>query len=233
MGNFNENFTLSYAGHFESDGAAHNITIPFEPDAIFLYNYTKYGTAAENVESIWFKDFPAGDALVKQVIADNGATANTNCNLETTNGVTTNNTAAAVADSHATITGATAANPVVVTATAHGFGAAAAVVRVRISKVAGMVELNEVNRNPYQATIIDANSFSLQDLDGNNIDGSAFTAYSSGGQANLLTHVASPIEYADDVWGLTLGSVPMANDGDEIYFIAWKFGEYVDLGDVA
>lgn len=234
--NFNENYTLSYAGHFESDGGAINITIPFQPDALFMYNYTAYGTAADNVECIWFRDFPAGDALIKHVIADNGATASTNLQLETTNGVTTNNTAAAVADSHFAISGATQASPVVLTTAAHGITVGSQV-RARVTKVAGMVELNDITRNPYLFEAVTTTTGNLLDLDGNNIDGTGFTAYTSGGQLNLLNHLTGgddgPVEYADDIWRLTLGTATVNDDGDEIYFIAWKFGQYIDLGDQA
>lgn len=230
--NFNENQTLSYAGHFESDGAAFDLTLPFDPDCIKLYNYTKYGTDGSNVETIWFKDFPAGDALIKIVIENDGGSDRQSLDLETTNGITENDTAAGVTDTHATISGATAASPVVITTSAaHGFTTGD---RIRITKVLGMTELNDISRNPYKITVLTTTTFSLQDLDGNNIDGSAFTAYTSGGQVNNLNKTgADAILYDPPVYKLTIGSVPMANDGDEIYFEAWKFGQYVDLGDVA
>lgn len=234
--NYNENYTLSYAGHFQSDGGAIDLTIPFQPDALFLYNYTAYGTAADNVECIWFRDFPAGDALIKHVIADNGSTGSTNLQLETTNGITTNNTAAGVTASQFAISGATQASPVVITTAAHGI-TVGNTARARITKTGGMVELNDVTRNPYQVTALTTTTLSLQDLDGNDIDGTGFTAYTSGGQVNILQHLTGadkgPVEYADDVWKLTLGTGVVNDNDDEIYFIAWKFGQYIDLGDQA
>lgn len=236
MGNFNENYTLSYAGHYQGDGGAIDLTLPFQPDALFLYNYTAYGTARDNVECIWFRDFPAGDALLKTVIVDSGSTGDQNLNLETTNGITENNTLAGVANSHFAISGATQASPCVLTTAAHGITVGERV-RARVTKVAGMVELNDYSRNPYLFEAVTSTTGALYDLDGNAIDSSAFTAYSSGGQLNLLNHITGgddgPIEYADDVWKLTLGSATQNNDNDEIYFIAWKFGQYVDLGDQA
>lgn len=232
--NYNENYTLSYAGHYQGDGGAIDLTIPFQPDALFLYNYTAYGTARDNVECIWFRDFPAGDALLKTVIVDNGSTADQNLNLETTNGVTENNTLAAVLDSHFAISAATAAAPVVLTTAAHGITVGAQV-RARVTKVAGMVELNDISRNPYLFESVTATTGNLLDLAGNNIDGTGFTAYTSGGQLNIINHLTGedkgPFEYADDVWRLTLGTATQNNDNDEIYFIAWRFGEYIDLGD--
>lgn len=81
----------------------------------------------------------------------------------------------AIASSGA-ITGATQANPVVITATAHG--------RVTGDRVsfAGIVGMTQLNGNTYNITVIDANSYSLQSaVTGVNVDGTAFTAYTSGG----------------------------------------------------
>lgn len=234
--NFNENQTLSYAGQFESDGGVIDLTVPFQPDALFMYNYTAYGTLEDNVETIWFRGFPAGDALLKTVIVDDGAATIQNLNLETTNGIKENNVLAAVLDSHFALSAATAASPVVITTAAHGV-AVGEQVRARVTKVAGMVELNDITRNPYLFESVTATTGNLLDLDGNNIDGTGFTAYTSGGQLNIVTHLTGtskgPVEYQDDLWRLTLGSAVVNNDSDIIYFIAWKFGEFVNLGDQA
>jgi hypothetical protein len=71
-----------------------------------------------------------------------------------------------------TITGATKANPVVITCTGHGFATNDV---VRIKDVGGMVELNG---NTYTVTVINANSFSL-----NGVNGTGYTTYTSGGKA--------------------------------------------------
>lgn len=78
---------------------------------------------------------------------------------------------------HATgvITGATAANPVVITSTAHGLANGD---KIFISGVAGMVELNE---KQYLVAGVIANTFQLQDENAANINGTGFTAYTSGG----------------------------------------------------
>jgi len=75
-----------------------------------------------------------------------------------------------------TITGATAANPVVITATAHGLSDDD---WVYISDVGGMTELNGEWFIVDDAT---TDTFSLNDTDGDDVDGSAYTAYTSGGQ---------------------------------------------------
>ena len=72
----------------------------------------------------------------------------------------------------ATVTGITAANPGVVTATAHGFTTGQS---ISFANVAGMTE---VNGNAYTITVIDADSFSI-------VDTTTFTAYTSGGTATL------------------------------------------------
>lgn len=234
--NFNENFTCSYAGHYQGDGGAITLVTPFQADCIQLWNYTAYGTARDNVEVTWFRGFPAGDALLKTVIADNGSTGDLSLNLETTNGITDASVAARVPASQVTISGATAASPVVLNTAAHGITAGDQV-RVRITKVGGMVELNSISINPLLATALTGTTVSLQNLDGTDLDGSAFTAYTAGGQMNILTHLTGtdfgPVEYDPPVWQYTLGSATQNNDNDEIYFIAWKFGQYVDLGDQA
>ena len=77
-------------------------------------------------------------------------------------------------DDPKTIGGATQANPVVVTATAHGFSDGDT---VRIARVVGMTELNG---NAYTVANKTANTFELS-----GVDGTGFTAYSSGGEARL------------------------------------------------
>lgn len=79
-----------------------------------------------------------------------------------------------------TITGATATNPVVITTSiSHGYKTGN---RVKIASVVGMVEINHT----YLITVISATTFSLT-----GIDGTAFTAYTSGG---TVTRVVTPLE---------------------------------------
>lgn len=221
--------TMTYGFHFISDGAANTFTLPFPADLIRCYNYTKFATAGQLVESIWFRDFPAGDALQIQVIADNGATANKNCVLETTNGFTEANTTAGVTADRATITGITAATPPVVTAAAHGFTDGQL---VRITKVVGMTE---VNNNLYKVNNATTNTFELQDpVTDEDIVGAGFTTYSSGGQANMVSRSGDDlVVYNGVTYKMTFGSAVMANDSDVIYVECVKFGNYENVGDVA
>ncbi len=75
----------------------------------------------------------------------------------------------------ATVTGATVADPVVVTAAAHGFLDGDS---IKITDVVGMTDINDT---VYLVSSKTTNTFELTDIEGNDIDGSAFTAYTSGG----------------------------------------------------
>jgi hypothetical protein len=75
-----------------------------------------------------------------------------------------------------TITAATQTNPVALTITAHGMTTGA---QVQVTGVVGMTQLND---KIYIATVVDANTITL---DG--VDGTAFTAYTSGGTATYGT----------------------------------------------
>lgn len=85
-----------------------------------------------------------------------------------------------------TVTGITKADPGVVTCTGHGLDDGD---EVYVSGVVGMVE---VNQQFFLIKYINANSFSLTDIDGNDIDTSDFTAYSSGGSVARVYEIDSP-----------------------------------------
>lgn len=72
----------------------------------------------------------------------------------------------------ATISGATKANPIVVTANSHGF---ANNDWIYITGSNGMTNLNET---PFQVTNVSTNSFSLKNLNGNNVNSSQFKTFS-------------------------------------------------------
>jgi len=79
------------------------------------------------------------------------------------------------------ITGATQADPVVITIADHGYSD---LDQISIDGIAGMTELNG---NNYKVQVIDEDTFGLYEDDGletyTSIDGTGFTAYSSGGYA--------------------------------------------------
>ena len=104
-----------------------------------------------------------------------------------------------------TITNISQANPAVVTSTAHGYTNGDHVI---ISSVTGMVE---VNGKTFEVANATANTFELQDVDGNNIDSSGYTAYASGGNAYRIYEIASPYASAD------LHDVKFAQSADIMY----------------
>lgn len=74
------------------------------------------------------------------------------------------------------VSGATAANPVVITTSAaHGYANDDI---VDLLNIGGMDELNE---RRFRITVVSSTQFSLQDIDGNDVDGTSYTAYTSGG----------------------------------------------------
>ena len=90
-----------------------------------------------------------------------------------------------------TITGATQANPVVITATAHGLETDDI---IWIRGVEGMTELNDVQ---YSVVKIDANSYSLRDTLNQAIDGTAYAAYTSGGTGYYCTNTITNLHHLE------------------------------------
>ncbi len=90
-----------------------------------------------------------------------------------------------------TITGATQADPCVITSTAHGYSNGD---EVFISGVGGMTELN--NRN-FKVANVAANTYELQLMDSTDLDATGFTAYTSGGTAEKVFEITTPYLEAD------------------------------------
>lgn len=109
---------------------------------------------------------------------------------------------ARVLESNKTVSGATQANPVVITATAHGFSNGD---RVFLSGVGGMVEIN--NRT-FTIANVTTNTFELS-----GINGSAYTAYTSGGTAARVYAITQPYAAAD------LSKIQYAQDADTMYLV--------------
>ena len=111
----------------------------------------------------------------------------------------------AVLEGDKTISGITAANPAVVTATSHGYSNGDEVV---ITAVAGMTE---VNGKRFLVADKTTNTFELQDKDGVDINSSAFTAYSSGGVSNKVFELVTPYTTAQ------LFDIKFAQSADVMY----------------
>ena len=103
-------------------------------------------------------------------------------------------------DSPVTITGATQADPVVITANSHGFSDGD---YVDIRGVGGMVELvqdSEGNDLTYKRYIVAnsaANTFSLEDQEGNDVDGSGYSAFTSGGTVRQAVTSISGLDHLE------------------------------------
>lgn len=97
-----------------------------------------------------------------------------------------------VLESTKAITGATQANPGVITAVAHGYAIGD---WIFITGVGGMTQLNGhfyiIN------TVPDADHFTLTDLFGNVVDTTLYGAYTSGGTAARVFTLASPYSHSD------------------------------------
>lgn len=100
-----------------------------------------------------------------------------------------------VLEAEKTITGATQADPCVVTSNSHGFLDGE---EVYISGVVGMTQLNGRN---FKVTGVTTNTFNLVYMDGTNVNSNAFTAYSSGGTVARVYTVTTPYneEHLQDI----------------------------------
>ncbi len=94
-------------------------------------------------------------------------------------------------DQPISIAGATRANPVVITAAAHGYSNGDA---VRIDNVVGMTELNT---NGYVVANATTDTFELQTAEGDNVDGTSFTAYGSGGQVRKKVSAITGLDHLE------------------------------------
>ncbi len=214
--------TNSYGGYLQSGGAAYNLTLPFMPDRLDWFNYTKFATDTNNIQGSWFRDFPAGDA----VILTRGTTTLTSTK-EATNGVTNASTAGGFTNQGLTVTGITTATPAVVTtSTAHGLTDGD---RVIITSVVGTMA-TFINNSTYVVDVLSSTTFALYDIYG--IPITTAGAYTSGGRVTKTGPELNIVDAPPTVI-LTLGTAIMGADNDVIYFSAWQFNNYVNLGDVA
>jgi hypothetical protein len=222
--------TFSKKFRFIADSVAHTISdLGFRPDYVMVRRIdSSFDTDGNVAKSEWYRDMANGDAL-RELVQD-CATAGFTHNFETTDGISLTVNAAGVDVSMSAvgaITGASAADPVVITDAAHGLSDGDI---VRITNVGGMVELN--NRR-FRVNNSAANTFELQDPENRvNVDGSNFTAYTSGGQWNLLNREdANRDVYDAETYDVVLGTAVLTNDIEHVC-ICLKFGDVEDLGDV-
>ena len=110
-----------------------------------------------------------------------------------------------ILEANKTISGATQANPCVVTATSHGYSNGD---EIYIASVVGMTELNG---KYYKIKNKTTNTFELTDVDDTNINSSAFTAYGSAGTAARVYTVTTTYATAD------LFDIQFAQSADVLY----------------
>jgi len=103
------------------------------------------------------------------------------------------------------ISGITAANPAVVTTATHGYSTDDV---IYISGVTGMTEVNSLF---YKVTALSNTTFSLRDMSGAAVDSSAYTAYSSGGNAQRAHNYPSCVGYIQQ--RLVLGNSKLNPEG--------------------
>jgi len=103
-----------------------------------------------------------------------------------------------ITEDEVAITGITQANPGVVTSTAHGLSNGD---EVFLEQILGMTE---VNGKTFLVAGAAANTFQLTDIDGNNIDTTNFTAYSSAGVFKKIFELATPYTEANDLFQLQI-----------------------------
>lgn len=104
-----------------------------------------------------------------------------------------------------TAPGTSQANPVVVTSAGHSFNNGD---EVFLSGIVGMTELNS---RFFLVANKGANDFEITDVDGNNIDGTGFTAYSSGGTIARIHEITTPYLEVD------LFQLKIAQNADTMY----------------
>lgn len=110
-----------------------------------------------------------------------------------------------VTEADSTISGATQANPVVVTDTAHGYS------NGDVISISGIVGMTELNGKDYKVANKATNTYELTDMLGNNVDGSAYTAYSSGGISEK--HIILTTPYTE----VQLEGLSFAQSNDVLY----------------
>ena len=111
----------------------------------------------------------------------------------------------AVLEANKTITAITKANPGVVTSNSHGFANGDTVV------ISGVVGMTQVNGKRFKVASVATNTFQLQDIDGNNVNTTSYTAYTSGGIANRVYTLTTTYLTAD------LFNIKYAQSADVMY----------------
>ena len=90
-----------------------------------------------------------------------------------------------ITEGNKVISAITKANPGVVTSNSHGYSNGDFV------NISGVVGMTEVNNKTFKVANKATNTFQLTDIDGNNVNTTNFTTYSSGGVANKIYQITT------------------------------------------
>lgn len=248
--------TMTELYKFISAGASHTFRFNFQPDKVVFNNLTAWtATAGLKPVSVWWRDQTVAAHASQLQVIDSSAGASFNFLNTATNGFTVADLPGGQATSHATISGITQADPCVVTHSAFTFQTNQIVRFTDLGIIGPGVTahgMNELNNNRYRIVVLSATTFSLKDvITGEPIDSTAFVAYVSGGRVTLETHVISlnnpqvlpysntnpydpnPYQYDPVTYQLTAGTSVMGADNDVFNIEVYKFGQIIDLGDLA
>ena len=110
-----------------------------------------------------------------------------------------------ITEGNKTISAITKANPAVVTSSSHGYSNGDFV------NISGVVGMTEVNGKTFKVADKTTNTFELQNVDGTDINSSAFTTYSSGGVANKIFQITTEYTTAQ------LFDIKFAQSADVMY----------------
>lgn len=214
------NVTNSIGGTFIAGTGAVTVALPFYPDKVEIFNYTRYETNDDPLQMVWYRGFGAADGL----LISRGTTTLTST-LEQTNGITITQTGPGFTDEHVAVSGiSNVSPPVVTTSSAHGL---ADTDRVILTKITGD-QGKALNNKKYNIDVLSTTTFALYDLNGNAI--AAPGADTSSGQVNKIEY-RQGFENAAATYSITFGTAIMNDDNDVFYFNAMKFNSYFDFGD--
>ena len=195
-------------GTVTSTGAAYNLNLGFTPDYIIVENYTNYATPAngEILKASWYDGMADAYAFI-ETFDNTGGALGTLSTLATSNGFTPYETAAGslYTSTVKTLTDITQASSAVCTCTTHGLSVGDV---VTFTQVAGMIEINRLRGTV--TAVPTANTFTVD------IDTTGFTAYTSGGKANLISSTVSNVGEK----GITLGTSVVGAADDVLYYRA-------------
>lgn len=246
--------TMTAAYKFISAGVAHTFSFDFQPDKVVFNNLTKWtATAGGDPISVWFRGQTTTAHAFQATVIDSAAAQSFNFKDAATNGFTVADTSGGQDSCHATISGITAADPVVVTHSTFTFQTNQI---VRITDLGSDMPtprgMGQLNNNRYKIVVLSATTFSLKDvITGEPVDGTTFTAYVSGGRITLETNVISlnnpqvspysntspydpnPYDFKPIVYQLTAGTDVLQSDNDVFLIEVYKWGSVTDLGDLA